>query len=391
MTSFYARFRLIILAAVLAAVPPVLFGAGRAWESNTNDIVDWLPETFEETEKIYWFHREFGGDELLMVSWPGCSFTDERLELFAKKLRGPVDLGEGRAEPLFGSVLTGSEVYGQLTAEPFNLSPRRAAEQLRGWLLSEDGKTTGIIALVSEAGEADRHAAVDYVFACADDVPGLDRAQLHVAGSTAEIVAVDRISQESLPLLASYSFVACLAIMCACFRDVKLALFIVAAAVFNHYFSMAAVHYTGTRMDSILLMVPSLIFVLSVSAGVHLANYYRDAVAADGLDGAAGRAVAYGWSPCFLAAATTAFGLGSLVVGSELVPVRKFGAYSSATVLFGTGILFLLLPAWCSNGLHDDGRCKSTATQLGCRSNPAGAQCIESSRCAVCRLSSPPA
>ncbi len=344
MNFFYARYRRVVLAAALAAVPLVLYGAGEAWESNTNNILDWLPESFEETQQIYWFDEVFGGDELLMVSWPGCSFGDERLKLFAEKLRQPAGESNTTAEPLFHTVLTGPEVFEQLTAEPLNLGKRQAAKELVGWLLGPDGKTTGAIALVSEAGELDRHAAVEFVYRCADEVPGLGREQLHVAGSTAEIVAIDRVSQEWLPLLASLSFLACLAIMCVCFRSLLLALFIFGTAVFNHYFAMALVYYTGTLMDSILLMVPSLIFVLSVSAGVHLANYYRDTVAEHGLEGAPARAVMLGWTPCLLAAATTAFGLGSLLV-SGLVPVKKFGAYASATVMLGSGILFLLLPS----------------------------------------------
>jgi hypothetical protein len=339
--TFYARFRLWILIGLLVALPVIFWGANSAWEGSRNSILDWLPPSFDETKQIFWFDEKFGGDELLMVSWDDCKLGDQRLAAFAERLRAPP---KGESAPLFQTVITGSEIYDQLRSAPLKLETREAQSRMRGWLLGKDRKTTGVIALVSEAGEADRHAAVEHAYNCAEQVQGLSRGQLRVAGATMEGVAIDRVSKASLPLLANLSFLACFAIMFACFRNLRLAIFIFALAIINHFFSMALIHYTGVRMDSILMMVPSLIFVLTVSAGVHLANYYRDAVVEHGFELAAVRAVSSGWAPCWLAATTTAIGLISLV-RSELVPVDRFGTFSALTVVAGTGILFLVLPS----------------------------------------------
>ena len=107
--------------------------------------------------------------------------------------------------------------------------------------------------------------------------------------------------------------------------------------------SLALIHYSGGKMDSVLLMVPSLVYVLSISAGVHLVNYYRDAVSDGGLSHAAYRAVKDAWTPCLLAAGTTALGLISLAV-SHIIPVRKFGIYSASAVLLGIVLLIVLIP-----------------------------------------------
>ncbi|MEK6246897.1 MAG: efflux RND transporter permease subunit, partial [Planctomycetales bacterium] len=85
------------------------------------------------------------------------------------------------------------------------------------------------------------------------------------------------------------------------------------------------------------------VYVLCISTGVHVANYYRDAICEHGLEGAAIRAIRYAWTPCWLSAITTSVGMLSLVV-SMIVPIRQFGGYASAAVLAGTGIVVLLLP-----------------------------------------------
>ena len=128
------------------------------------------------------------------------------------------------------------------------------------------------------------------------------------------------------------------------FRCLATTVMIFLVAFFNQQLTFAAVYYSGWHMDSVLLLAPSLIFVVTVSGGVHLTNYYRDAVRERGLEGAPLRALRLGWVPCLLSAATTSLGIISLIA-SHLVPIQKFGVYAAVMVLVGTGMLFLLLPS----------------------------------------------
>ena len=93
-------------------------------------------------------------------------------------------------------------------------------------------------------------------------------------------------------------------------------------------FRLALVPALGGRMNLVLVVMPALIFVLSLSAGIHVVNYYCDAVSQSGTAGAPLTAIRNGWLPCALAAGTTAIGLASLAV-SHVIPVRDFGKYSS--------------------------------------------------------------
>ncbi len=325
---------------MLASLYFVLVGAQEAIKSNTNNVLDWLPAEFEETQRLIEFVRHFGAEEFLMVSWPGCRLDDERQSRLAAELRKPA----AQNEIFFDRVLTGREVVEQLRAPPLELSAAQAVQRLKGLLISPDGKTSSVVMSVADPDHVDRHRAVAFVYACADRVPGLSAAAIHLAGTTLDGVAIDEASQSALLPLSIASFIACLILMYLVFRCLSTTVMIFVVAFFNQQLTFAAVYYTGWHMDSVLLMAPSLIFVVSVSGGVHLTNYYRDAVREQGLAGSPLQALRLGWVPCLLSAATTSLGVISLIA-SHLVPIQKFGVYASVMVMVGTGTLFLLLPS----------------------------------------------
>jgi predicted RND superfamily exporter protein len=339
-TRIPARFRGFAFLLVLASLYFVGVGAQRAIESNSNRVRDWLPEHFEETKRLQEFIRHFGAEEFLMASWPKCGLDDERQARLAAELRKPAADGG----VFFAKVMTGREVVEQLMGPPLELSAAQAVQRLRGLLLSRDGKTSSVVMSVADPDNVNRHQAVAFVHQCADRVPGLSASAIHLAGTTLDGVAIDEASQASLLPLSIASFAACLVLMYLVFRCLATTVMIFLVAFFNQQLTFAAVYYSGWHMDSVLLLAPSLIFVVTVSGGVHLTNYYRDAVRERGLEGAPLRALRLGWVPCLLSAATTSLGIISLVA-SHLVPIQKFGVYAAVMVLVGTGMLFLLLPS----------------------------------------------
>ena len=149
----YHRFGPLVCILAALSWPVLLYGAKGAFDSNTNNVLDWLPNSFDETTRLMWFVERFGSDEILVVSWPGCTLDDERLDRFAAALTKPVENDDGEAgPPLFRHVFTGRQTLAELQAPPLELSPRLARHRMRGWLLGPDGKTTCAVALVSTAG-----------------------------------------------------------------------------------------------------------------------------------------------------------------------------------------------------------------------------------------------
>lgn len=375
--TFYERYRVVILAAAVAAFPLVVIGATLAKRTTENRVRDWLPADFEETKTFFWFYEQFGTDELLMVSWEGCDINDARsrddMEVLAQRLVEPEVLEDGSTRgPWFREVMTGSSVVGEFMEPPLRLSRNEALWRMEGWLVEKGAKQkilrsfaaqraahpdapdsdlklpavqTGLIALVSPEGQQDREAAVAHVNAMLDRVLPGRRKQVHIAGSTIESVAINEASSKALPRLSAISLLVVFLLMYASFRHVGLGLIVFVVAVFCQQLSLTVIYLSGSHLDSIGLMVPTLVYVLVISAAVHLMNYYRDALTElDGYRHAEALAVNYAWRPCLLAALTTALGLVSLSV-SLLTPIRKFGMFASLGVMLGTGVLFLVAPA----------------------------------------------
>ncbi len=85
--SFYSvwGFRIVCLAVFL--LPIVLIGSWQAMRSNTNDVREWLPKEYAETQDYAWFKALFGNEEFVVVTWEGCRVDDDRLTLLAEKIR----------------------------------------------------------------------------------------------------------------------------------------------------------------------------------------------------------------------------------------------------------------------------------------------------------------
>jgi predicted RND superfamily exporter protein len=95
-TTFFARYGLLILAAVFFATPFLLRGARSAVQHMKNDVKDWLPSAYDETGDLMWFRDHFLGEQFVMVSWPDChgDETDNRYQLFIEKLKSSIPPSE---------------------------------------------------------------------------------------------------------------------------------------------------------------------------------------------------------------------------------------------------------------------------------------------------------
>lgn len=259
-------------------------------------------------------------------------------------MRQPVDIGDLRQVELSRRIVTGPEVLRSLREEPLHLSRRRALARLRGWLTGDDLQSTCLVLLLTETGWEHRRFLFDHIYATAATIEGLDPQSLHLAGRTLDSVAIDQASQEGLQLMVIASYAVGGLLMVYMFRSVVLTIAIFLTACFCQQMSLTIVEYSGGHIDSVMLMIPSLIYVLSISAGVHLVNYYREAIKDHGLHRASRVAIRHALLPGGMAAVTTALGLGSLGV-SFLTPVKNFGIYSAVAVLLSTLVVFILLPA----------------------------------------------
>ncbi len=126
-------------------------------------------------------------------------------------------------------------------------------------------------------------------------------------------------------------------------RSVRLAVLVLVTSLYMAAVVVALVPATGKTLNTVLIVMPNLLLVLTMSGAIHVANYWRHAACA-GIADPIGSAVRMALEPCTLASVTTAIGLASLLT-SILEPVRQFGLYSAIGCLLSLGMVLWALPA----------------------------------------------
>ncbi|MFW6169997.1 MAG: efflux RND transporter permease subunit [Planctomycetota bacterium] len=364
----YVWISVVTLLLMGASLPLVLTGSQRAIESMFNTPRVWVPRSFPARRAFIQFTAQFQAPQTILVSWPGCTVDDPRLRDFVEGMRGSIDAGaeENGEDQYFTRVTSGYTLVRELTSEPLDLSREEAVERLRGTLVGPDGEASCAAVTVTPKAARDRRKTLNMILRTLEQSVGLRRQEYRLAGPPLDGLAIDLESIRSIRRYmvpaAFLSFLLCW----ICLRSLWLTLPVMAAAVYGQGLVVSSLHYAGITMNAILIVLPSLVFVLTVSAGVHLVNYYYEARQA-AEEGATGRALSRGWKPCLVAAITTAIGVGSLLV-SAVIPVRQFGVLGAFGVMGTFGLLLLLLPGAMQSRPWMLGRCKnreSSAVQGG--------------------------
>ena len=108
---------------------------------------------------------------------------------------------------------------------------------------------------------------------------------LKLGGPPVDNVAIDVEGERTLFRLAGLSLVVGLGISMACFRSLRLTVMVFWVALLAAGIGMAAVYWTGSSVDAVMLSMPSLVYVLAISGAIHIINYYHDAIRETGLPG----------------------------------------------------------------------------------------------------------
>ena len=187
LNRFFLRHAFKIILVVIFLLPVMTRGARKALVSNDNNVHDWLPTTYDETQDFSWFQEHFDNETFVLVSWDGCTLDDPRLELFAKKLvppegpqtttparckkpapptwyddlffakwfKKPEPLADAARGPLFKKVETGQRLMERLTAPPLSLSESEANQRLQGLFVGPDGKQSCAVVTLTAEGKRD--------------------------------------------------------------------------------------------------------------------------------------------------------------------------------------------------------------------------------------------
>ena len=301
-------------------------------------VHEWLPEGRPERERYERFIQEFGNDQVVLMSWDGCRIDDPRLAIFQDRLK---------SHPSFSKFIvtleSSDQLMAQLTEPPLKLSRERAMARLRGVMIGSD-ETAALLARISPQGVAQQNDTIEMIQSAADGTEGLNRKILRLAGTVYEAFAVDEAAEGSLKRLVLPSSILGLLVAWYCLGQFRRAIVVLLLAGIGQLLAVAMVYYTGNRFSAVLIVLPTLVFMLTLSGAVHLMNYHRDSLRCGNGQYAGAKAMLLGWKPCTLSSITTMLGMGSLLT-SQLAPVRQFGIFSAVGLGIATVVLLLGFPA----------------------------------------------
>lgn len=216
------------------------------------------------------------------------------------------------------------------------------------------GNPVAVLISLSDAGNAESSIAIDKILAIAEEV-GIPRDKIHIGGrpvTTATLNgAVKTVGWNpayewwNLPLRSSLLTAIIVSAFLAfiTLKNARLATYVLVVSIYATVLAVSFVPATGGSMNMVLVVMPILLLVITLSGSIHLVNYWQHA-AQKNVATAVGEAVRVARLPVILASVTTAIGLVSLST-SSLVPVRDFGIYSAIGCMISLLVILLGLPS----------------------------------------------
>ncbi|MDA0285418.1 MAG: hypothetical protein O3B86_18890, partial [Planctomycetota bacterium] len=216
------------------------------------------------------------------------------------------------------------------------------------------GSPLTVAVVLNEAGESDKKGAITELRRIASEV-GIPAEGLHLGGRPVAGRALNESIKNAawnrdfplwnLPGRSIILFSGTIGIILAfvMLRSAVLAMLVLFISYYTVLLTVAVVPATGGSMNMVLVVMPTLLLVLTMSGAIHVASYWRFAAKTD-LASAPIVAAKLAARPCALASLTTAFGLLSLAT-SPLAPVAHFGIYSALGCFVGLGVILYALPA----------------------------------------------
>lgn len=341
--SIHRRRFWLLVCYLLALLPLIGYGAAQALETKVNSPLDWVNSTFPARHDYDLFCETFGNSDTVIISWPECTIDNADLDQFVRTLRTADSFRDEQDQWYFERVISGRELYRRLSAPQMGLTRNEVHSRLTGTFLGKDHRTTCIIVSFTPDGLQHRKTLVASIRAALQQQFGEATQQFHLAGPIMDGLAIDLASKESLDRFVLPSSLIVLIICWICLRSFRAALLVFGLSLLAQGITLALIHFSGESITALLIVMPPLIQVLAVAGGIHLVNYYYDALNDPQIKQPAAHAFQTGWLPCLLSAGTTAIGLASLAV-SGLTPIRLFGGYAACGVLITTGLLLTLIP-----------------------------------------------
>ncbi|MFQ5731237.1 MAG: RND family transporter [Planctomycetaceae bacterium] len=313
---------------------PLFYVQGNSMPSN-NDIETWLPRDAAVRKTYETFKRDFGAEETILIALPAQSADPKLLAAVSTRLETLPGVRQCWTADRLRSAMQDLEV-----------SKREIDQRLRGFVVSEDGKTLGVVVVLSKRGVQDRLKTVEQIRRQMRYCQ-LDGDSVSIAGSPVIVAELDRLgNSQNNQKFFLVTLLISLGLLYYSLRDWKLTAAILGVTVWAIQLTLSIVAWSGGEMNFILGALSVMVMVFTLAICVHMLHYYHAAAQdRDPLGGMLRRA----WKPCCLATLTTTVGLLSLTV-SDIGAVRDFGVAAAigSIVALATGLAVMpaALAAW---------------------------------------------
>ncbi len=292
-TTSYQRRLLIALCFMAVTAVPVVIGGQLAMEHIRTSPSKWVPATFEKRREYDAFEQEFETNDAVIISWEGCKLDDPRLAKLHQAFAHPDDSERGaKLKPWIERAFTGASLVDEMAGiDPDRLKRQQIHDRLEGSLISpsEDptlNDTTCCVVLLTEEGVLERKESVPLLVEIAEEQTGLGEQDLHLVGPIVDAYSIDQQSVQSMRMFVVPSALIVLVMCRLCLRSWPFTFLVFGIAVFGQMLTLSLVYYSGETMNAVLIVMPPLVMVLTVSAAVHLVNYYHDEVRRGGFENA---------------------------------------------------------------------------------------------------------
>ena len=323
-----------------------VFGLSK-FQSNTEDVLQWLPDNSPTRQQYNEFEGKFGSDDFLLVTWEGCTIDDPRLKQFCENLASKDSSG------LIQSVVNGSDVLTKLRAE-IELPTKHIVNRFKGIFFGiDDTKQTLALIQLTKAGSSDRRGAMGQVEVAIAETDDLELKEIIFGGYPYVGLSIDNSLRESIIYFFLPSiFLAAITSFC-CLKNIFLSSIVFLAAIGAAACSIAVVPILGFKFGGMMSIIPALVYILTTSGSIHLIHYSLDAI------GDPRKLLAIAWKPCSISALTTAIGMLSLL-RSSFPAIRSFGLFCAMGA--GFSLLFqLIVVPWLLHRLGRTGQKKLAA------------------------------
>ena len=315
---------------VVGSVLFCLFGFSKI-QSNTEDVLQWLPDTSVARQEYDEFAKKFGTDDFLIVTWPGCTLDDPRLEQFCQQLKADDSGG------LIRSVFNGTDIIKKLESSS-QLYKKDIVNRFKGiyFGIKDPDQTLALIEL-SKKGAANRRESLQEIEQVIVSVPNLELDDAIFGGYPYVGVSLDNQLRNSFGYLLLPSVILATIVSLTCLRNFSLSMIVFFAAFGASACSIAIVPIFGFKFGGLMAIIPALVYILATSGGIHLTHYSLEAI------GDSKKLLSIGWRPCVVSAITTAIGMLSL--GRSGFPaIRSFGYFCASGAMLALLYQLVALP-----------------------------------------------